>query len=187
MPRDTHSDSVSPVSYRVNVARLPQKGMPVHIEANQAQRDALAAVHGLESVGSYAVDLTVANWKRNGVRVAGQVKADIVQNCVISLEPIDAAIDETFEALFLPQDSKLGRQGFEIGGEIVLDAEGDDAPETFSGDYLDVGALSEEYFGLAIDPYPRKPGAAVAIGGDPDDDKPESDWKASLSRLAQRK
>ena len=37
----------------------------------------------------------------------------------------------------------------------MLDAEGPDSPETFTGDTIDVGALAEEFFGLAIDPYPR--------------------------------
>ena len=68
--------------------------------------------------------------------------------------------------MFLPEDSKLGRLGFDGGGEILLDAEGPDSPETFSGDTIDVGALAEEFFGLAIDPYPRKPGVSLAAAGD---------------------
>ena len=48
------------------------------------------------------------------------------------------------------------------GGEIVLDADGPDGPETFAGDTIDVGALAEEFFALAIDPYPRKPGVDLA-------------------------
>jgi hypothetical protein len=60
----------------------------------------------------------------------------------------------------LPHDLKLGRLGFDGGGEIVLDAEGDDSPETFEGDSIDVGALAEE-FSLGIDPYPRKDGAML--------------------------
>ncbi len=63
-----------------------------------------------------------------------------------------------FPLSFCPRISKLGRLGFHSGGEIVLDAEGPDSPETFSGDTIDVGALAEEFFELAIDPYPRKSG-----------------------------
>ena len=40
---------------------------------------------------------------------------------------------------------------------LIIDAEGPDLPETFSGDRLDAGAIAEEFFELAIDPYPRKP------------------------------
>ena len=133
------------------------------IVATDKQRDELAAIHGLQEVARYDAELLVAKWKRNGVRVTGQVKADFVQNCVVTLEPIQVHIAEDIDSLFLPEDSKLGRLGFEGGGEIVLDAEGDDSPETFAGDAIDVGALAEQFFALAIDPYPRKPGAALDL------------------------
>ncbi|RVB12818.1 DUF177 domain-containing protein, partial [Mesorhizobium sp. M7A.F.Ca.CA.004.05.1.1] len=115
---------------------------------------------------SYRAELLVASWKRNGVKISGRVEADITQACIVTLEPVEAHIDEPVEALLLPEDSKLGRQGFDGGGEILLDAEGPDSPETFSGDTIDVGALAEQYFGLAIDPYPRKQGASLNAGSE---------------------
>jgi hypothetical protein len=153
--------AASPVSFNVNVARLPQKGMPVVIEADEKQLAALAEEHGLLSVKNFRAELHVGSWKRNGVKVSGVVAADIEQACVVTLDPIEAHIEEEVSALFLPEDSKLGRLGFESGGEIVLDVEGPDSPEIFSGDTIDVGALAEEFFGLAIDPYPRKSGVSV--------------------------
>lgn len=153
----------SPVSFPVHVARLPKRGMPVVIEANERQRAALAEIHGLISVESFKAELTVSGWKRNGVRVEGRVQARIVQPCVVTLEPVPASIDETFEAVFLPEDSKLGREGFGQGGEILIEVDGPDSPETFSGDTIDVGALGEEFFGLAIDPYPRKSDASADV------------------------
>ena len=59
-----------------------------------------------------------------------------------------------------------GGRASDGGGEILLDAEGPDSPETFSGDTIDVGALAEEFFGLAIDPYPRKQGVSLEAAGD---------------------
>ncbi|WP_202329780.1 YceD family protein [Mesorhizobium sp. L-8-3] len=151
----------SPVSFLAHVARLPQKGMPVVIDADEKERAALAVAHGLVAVERYRAELLVAPWKRHGVKVSGTVEADIVQECVVTLDPIENHIAEAVEAVYLPEDSKLGRLGFQSGGEIVLDAEGPDSPETFSGDTIDVGALAEEFFGLGIDPYPRKAGAEI--------------------------
>lgn len=161
-----HIDPQSPVSFRANIARLPHKGLPVVIEADATQRAALAEEHGLLSVEAYRAELLVTSWKRNGVRVIGRVEADITQACIVTLDPVGAHIDEPIEALLLPEDSKLGRQGFDDGGEILLDADGPDSPETFSGDTIDVGALAEQFFGLAIDPYPRKQGASLSAGGE---------------------
>ncbi len=153
--------TASPVSFAVNVARLPQKGMPVLIEADEEQRKALAGEHGLVSVESWRADLQVEPWKRNGVKVSGRVEAAITQECVVTLEPLTTNISEAVSGLYFPEDSKLGRLGFHGDGEIHLDVEGPDSPETFTGDTIDVGALAEEFFGVAIDPYPRKPGVVL--------------------------
>ncbi|MGI6852650.1 YceD family protein [Mesorhizobium sp. 1B3] len=162
-------ETKSPVSFLAHVARLPQKGMPVVIEADEKERAALAAAHDLLEVKNYRAELLVAPWKRHGVKVSGNVKADVVQECVVTLDPIENHIEEEIEGVFLPEDSKLGRKGFpDHGGEIVLDAEGPDSPETFTGDTIDLGAFAEEFFGLGIDPYPRKAGAVVEAENEPE-------------------
>jgi hypothetical protein len=176
-----HGDAHSPVSFMANVARLPQKGLPVVIDADARQRAALASEHELLSVESYRAELLVEPWKRNGVKVSGRVRADITQACIVTLDPVEAHIDESVDALFLPEQSKLGRQGFDGGGEILLDAEGPDGPETFSGDAIDVGALAEQFFGLAIDPYPRKQGVSLEAAGDAE--PAESEFQQKLRSL----
>lgn len=181
-----HDETRSPVSFPVNVARLPQKGMPVVIDADEAQRAALAEAHGLLSVESYRADLLVTKWKRNGVKVGGRVEARITQACIVTLEPVEAVIDEDVEGVFLPEDSKLAREGFEVGGEILLDAEGPDAPELFSGDTIDAGALAEEFFGLGIDPYPRKKGASIVSAGDDDIEPEESEFQKKLRLISKK-
>jgi hypothetical protein len=179
--------SKSPVSFRVNVGRLPQKGMPVTVEADAGQRQSLAAWHGLASVERYRAELLVTPWKRRGVRVEGTVEASITQQCVVTLEPVQSEIRGAVEGLFLPEDSKLGRLGFEDGGEIMLDADGPDRPETFTGDSIDVGALAEEFFALAIDPYPRKPGAVLpGAGSDAQGETPGGPLQQKLEALTRK-
>lgn len=155
------NETVSPVSFPVNVARLPKKGMPVSIDADEQQRAALAAAHGLVAVERFVAELDVTTWKKGGVRVTGTVKAAIVQECIVTLEPVREEVDEEVAALFLPENSKLNVPRRSAEGEILLDAEGDDAPEPFSGDTVDMGQLAEEFFALGINPYPRKAGVAV--------------------------
>ncbi|WP_378942980.1 YceD family protein [Mesorhizobium sp. ANAO-SY3R2] len=180
-----HHETRSPVSFPVNVARLPQKGQPVVVDADASQRAALAEAHGLLSVERYRADLVVTKWKRNGVKVSGRVEAEITQACIVTLEPVETKIDEDVEAVFLPEDSKLGREGFHVGGEILLDAEGPDSPETFSGDSIDVGALAEEFFGLGVDPYPRKSGASIPDRS-ADIEPIESDFQKKLRLISKK-
>ena len=155
------NDAPSPISFTVNVARLPQRGLEVTIDADDSQREALAAAHGLLEVTHMRADLVVSSWKKGGVKVSGRVQARIAQACIVTLEPVQSRIDEAVSALFLPETSKLAVPKRLADGEILLDAEGEDGPETFSGDTIDVGALVEEFFELGIDPYPRKSGAAL--------------------------
>lgn len=157
----TRPESSSPVAFAANVARLPRKGMPVVIEASPEQRRRLAEEHGLVAVESWRAELLVEPWKRNGVQVSGRVDALVTQQCVVTLEPIETRIGEAVTALYFPEDSRLGRQGFHVSGEIHLDPEGPDGPETFSGETIDVGALAEEFFALAIDPYARAEGVSL--------------------------
>ena len=180
-----HEDQeASPVRFDIHVARLPKSGLPVAIEASEEQREELARVHDLVSVGRFRADLLATAWKRNGVKVEGKVEADIVQACVVTLEPIESHIEEDVSAVFLPEDSKLGREGFGTGGEIMIDVDGPDAPETFAGTTIDVGSLAEEFFALAIEPYPRKPGMQVKpTRAETQDDEDPDGFRAKLRSL----
>ena len=174
----------SPISFPVHVSRLPKKGMAVEIEADEAQREALARLHGLEAVERFTARLEITAWKRGGVRVTGRVGADIVQQCVVTLDPVPARVDEEVAATFLPEGSRLARPVLSAEGEILLDAEGEDGPETFSGDTIDAGQLAEEFFALGIDPYPRK--AGVGLAGDPGEEPGEEEARGPLhDKLAQ--
>ena len=154
-------ESHGALSHKVSVNRLPQRGMPVRIEANDKERVALARDHGLVEVKSLVADLVVAKWRGDGVKVTGTIAAEIVQACSVSLEPMDAHVENDVDAVFVPEHSKLARMDADANGEILLDAEGPDSPETFAGDQLDIGQLAEEFFELGIDPYPRKAGAEL--------------------------
>lgn len=157
----------SPISFHADILRLPRKGMPVVLEPNAAQREALASEHDLLSVDRFRADMLVEPWKGDGVRVSGEVAAHITQACVVTLEPVESDLHARIDALFIPEHSPLARYERDPSGEILVDPEGPDAPEVFSGDRIDVGALAEEFFALEIDPYPRKAApSGEAVHGD---------------------
>ncbi len=162
----------SPISYPIDVRRLPQKGFPVVIEPNAKELGELARAQNLVSVGSFHAELLLKDWKRGGVSVTGRVRASIVQECVVTLEPMEAQIDEEVDIVFVPEGSPLARDTIDEG-ELVLSADASDPPETFDGVTIDAGAVAEEFFALGIDPYPRKPGAELpAATSTSDDDSP---------------
>lgn len=160
-----NTPDLSPVSFRANVRKLPARGMVMKLAADDAQCLALAEAHGLLTVENWQAELLVKTWKRDGISVTGRVKAEVTAACVVTLEPVPQHIDEAVEAVFVPETSRLADAG--EGGEILLDSDGPDAPETFTGSEIDVGALAEEFFALALDPYPRAAKAPIAAEPEP--------------------
>ncbi len=156
----TDNTPVSPVSHFVTVSKLPGKGLMVKAEADAQQRANLARAHGLQRVEHFAYDLHLSPWKGRCVRIRGDVGAVIVQPCTVTLEPVRTEIDEAIETVFVPDDSRLARPQI-VEGELIVSPEGDDVPETFSHGRIDIGALAEEFFELAIPLYPRAEGAQL--------------------------
>ena len=162
-------------SFKVNVGHVSTNPVTVFLEADPDERKALADRWNVDRVDAVIAELALSRWKRDGVRIKGRVEADIVQHCVVSLEPVTDHIDESFEALYVPEGSKLARIVTDESGEMVVEAEGPDVPESFAGDSIDVGAVCEEFVVLAINPYPRLEGVVLESPeqtGDVDDTAP---------------
>lgn len=151
----------SPISRPVTVSVLPASGFDLTIDANESERAALAAAHDLVGVHRFRADLEIKRWRKDGVRVRGRIQAKIEQSCVVTLEPLESGIDATFDAVFLPDGSKL-RRPLDSDGALLIDPDGPDAPETFENGILDAGAVAEEFFELEIDPFPRAPAAELS-------------------------
>jgi hypothetical protein len=85
---------------------------------------------------------------------------DIVQSCVVTLEPVRSHIERELgrELHFAGHKSRL-----EVHSEaLTLAAAEDEAPEEIESLDFDIAAPLLEELSLAIDPYPRAPGVAFA-------------------------
>lgn len=151
------------LSFPVSVQHVPHKGIEVTLKSDDREREALAESHGLEKVLSFSADFIITPWKKSGIKIRGKIQAQIVQSCVATLEPIENQIDEDVEIVLVPEHSRLARIPVDESGEMLISADGPDIPETFSGDKIDIGAIAEEFFDLAIDPYPRKADLADSV------------------------
>lgn len=95
-----------------------------------------------------------ASREAGGVAVSGRVMAEGTQPCVLSGEPVAFAIDEPVALRFVEHATPAGDE-IELG-----EADLDTLP--IEGDAVDLGEAAAQTFGLALDPYPRAQGAAVA-------------------------
>ncbi len=134
----------------------------VEIEANEEERRALAERFELLSLPSLRAEITVIpTGDGQSVRMEGRLQAEAVQSCVVTLAPLTARIDASFERAF---STKVGEtwEYTESGsgeGEGGLALTGEDVPiEPFEGENIDLGKITSEQFGLELDPFPRSKG-----------------------------
>lgn len=146
----------------VAVDGIPDSGLHVVLEAPEAARAALAPVAGLRNLPELKAVLDLTRRGR-AVHVGGTVEARVGQTCVVTLEPIDNVIDEKVELLFSPDAPVVPEGGDPTHHQTVAHtADEDEPPEPLIGGAIDLGAIAAEFLMLAIDPYPRKPGAEFA-------------------------
>ncbi|WP_126173164.1 YceD family protein [Altericroceibacterium xinjiangense] len=124
---------------------------PLHLEANEGERAALAARFGLVAVNSLVADVALEP-DEGAILASGRMQADIVQSCAISGEDLPVSIDEPLALRFVP-----ARQ-VEEEEEIELE-EGELDEMEFTGDRFDVGEAVAQSLALAIDPYATGPQA----------------------------
>ncbi|QMV02330.1 DUF177 domain-containing protein [Devosia sp. D6-9] len=167
-------DSALDASLRID--HLPPEGRDLKLSANAEQRAALTERLRISDLEKLDVSLNVAPF-RGGIRVLGRLQARVVQPCVVSFVPVTQDIDEPIDRVFLPGREKQHAPG----AEVFIDMEEEDAPDYFEGPEVDLTELIVETLSLAIDPYPRAPGASVAdIAQDPDDE-PDSPFSSLKS------
>jgi hypothetical protein len=147
----------------VRVDALPKDGFEETIEASPAERAALAKRYGLPEIGRLTASFVLRPAGRGGVRVAGAVHAELIQTCVVSLEPFAATLDEPIDVRFAPRvEEGAARRGASRGQIETIFVDADDPPDPIVDGRIDLGALAAEFMALGLDPYPRSPGAAFA-------------------------
>jgi hypothetical protein len=164
------TDAENPWSDTIIVAQIPEQGLHRAFEADAGQRDALAKLAGVRGIFSARASFDLTPIHDGRVHVAGTLSARVGQTCVVTLDPVDNAIEETIDLMFAPGSQIAELTASADDGED--DAEVPDPPEPIEGGVIDLGRLATDVLLLGIDPYPRKPGAvfeAAVVPPDPED------------------
>ncbi len=131
------------------------EGKAAHIEANAAERAALAERFGIVRIDRLTADV-VLHRKDRVIDARGTLSADIVQACAVSAEDLPVTVNEEVVVRFVPQV-----RIYAPDQEIELSAEECDEIE-YSGSHFDLGEAVAQTLALAIDPFAEGPEAAEA-------------------------
>jgi hypothetical protein len=134
--------------------RIPPHGFKMIVTATPAECAALAARLRIPAVRSMTCRFQLNNLPRGNVAAEGELRARVVQTCIVSLDDFAIDIVEPFSIRFVPA-------GTESEEDLLsTDPESDDEVP-YEGVFLDLGEAASEQLALALDPYPRKPGAEL--------------------------
>jgi uncharacterized metal-binding protein YceD (DUF177 family) len=171
-------------SYFIKTSDVTDTPVRVSIEPDEAQKADLARRLDIETLESLHADLTVHPARGGVFHVEGEFRATVLQQCVVTLEPIHTEIKEPVEGWFSDEEQVLSfakikkeKQTRKAHAEVEILDESED-PEPIINGKIDLGELVTQHLSLAIDPYPHKEGVAY----DFTDDQPESAKSTEIRR-----
>ncbi len=152
----------APIRHFFYLGDLSQVGRQATVAAQGDELKHLAQWAGVSAVNAFSAGVALRRLTQTSFAFDADLEADIVQSCVVTLEPVASHIERHIarELHFTPR--RRADQG-----ELTLAAGDEDVPEEIASLDYDLAAPLLEEFVLAIDPYPRKEGAAFAVPQDP--------------------
>ena len=162
-----------PLSLRFDLARLGDAAQEVTIDADAEARAAIARQFGIPAIEALSGRFRIGRIGPDLAEARLELAARVVQSCVVSLEPVEQTVAEhtSFRLLTSGEPDDADTLDPDAPDDIIAD-----------GTVVDLGALLVEQLALALDPYPRRPGAeppAAAATGAGDEAHPF----AALARL----
>ncbi len=125
----------------------------VAIAADAGERDALATRFGLVAVEQLEAAFALRR-DAGGIAAHGTVRAAVVQACSVTGDPLPTTVEETVALRFV--EEAASEEEIELG-EDAIDTIG------IEGGGIDLGEAAAETMALALDPFPRGPGAAAVL------------------------
>ena len=165
---------------------IPEVGITHTIEATAAEREALACRFDAVAIESLRAEVSVhPEQGRACWQVEGRVLGQVVQQCVVTLNPLRTQSDFTFERRYASETPGGAWREPWHEGDAVLTLDQDDAPELLTGDVIDLGEIVAEEFALALNPFPRA--AGVVFDGYSTEDEDQNDATNAFAALADRR
>ncbi len=171
---------IPPLSNVYDLSDVPDAGAEVVIAPNAGQRTRLAEWAGVDAVEHFEGRIVLQRRSANRFAYEATIAADVVQSCVVTLEPVHSHLAFNVERLLHLSTRPAARRL--SNHELAPDA--DEGTEEIQDSRFDLAVPLLEDFALAVDPYPRAPGVVFEPHVDP---KPRETPFAVLKPLKARK
>lgn len=167
----------APLAWSHRVTEIPEAGLNLVREATAEERARIAEDLDLVSCDALKANIVLVALGAGRYRMSGTLSARVTQSCVVTLEPVEQRVKESFDLEFWPAGSLP-----EVG-EKEVEALGVPDVEPIDHGWIQDGRVILELLSSALDPYPRKPGASFEWKeADEDGAAPENPF-AALKKL----
>jgi Large ribosomal RNA subunit accumulation protein YceD len=142
-----------PLTWSHRTSEIAEAGLHVAKTASESERSALAVALDAVACEEVKAEYVIRSLGAGRYRMSGKVSARLTQRCIVTLEPVPARIEESFEIELLPPEAIPEASAAEI--EVLA------APdiEPLERGTIEAGRIVFETLSASLDPYPRKQGA----------------------------
>ncbi len=127
------------------------------VEATGEERNDLVERFKIVSIDKLQANVTVGKVTNpKAISVAGDITAELIQQCIVTLKDVPETIQEHFELLLVAPE--LADEFDE--DEVYADPEAPDY-DSFDADVIPVGEIIAQTLSVMMNPYPRVPGAEI--------------------------
>ncbi len=151
----------SPYSVSFDVIGLTDKGAEIPIAPGPPERAAIAKWLGASGLDSLRATVRLKRLSEGRIRYEAFYSADIVQQCVVTLDPVPSHLEAEFTRDFRLTGTPRHKKSSVPRPHMIADLDEEDE-EKLEGTVLDLAAPLLEEIGLALDPYPRAQGVAFS-------------------------
>jgi len=163
----------------VDVSDIKRTPWKVELCADESSRASIAARFGIAGIDRFEATVSLRRTPIGLIHLQGSIDADVVQECVISLESVRSEISQSFDIYY--SEEAPGEQGVDLTMDDEL------WPDPIVDGKIDVGEAATEQLGLALDPYPRRDDAAFEVAVVDAEPVPSQRPFAGLAELASKR
>jgi uncharacterized metal-binding protein YceD (DUF177 family) len=150
------SGDAAPNEFSRILALDPRRGaIRIDVAADPKECAALAERFGLQSIETLSASGHVRQRPGQRWHLSATLQARVVQTCVVTLEAVAQGVEDRIVLDFAAAQPK---------DEPDLDLSAEDAEPLPEDGRIDVGEIVAQHLYLALDPFPRAPGAAWPAG-----------------------
>jgi uncharacterized metal-binding protein YceD (DUF177 family) len=172
------ADARTDFSRVLDMSKLSPEGGEYALAATAEECRLLARRLGLDALNRLTAELFVLpQGGRGSARLSGYFEAEVVQSCVVTLEPLHRTVRQFIERTFAAEPANPR-------SHVLFVPEDEEPADPLIDNRIDMGEVVAEELALAVDPYPRKPGAELDWRDPSDAGDPAESPFAVLKRLS---